>query len=128
MRWYHRIGFVIVLLAGFALRFWHLGHASLWIDEIWTDYWTQASLLKSLDLILEIGNQTPLYFTLLHFFPNDIELMLRLPSALMGGIGIALIIRVVAQLWKDYDAALFAGALVAFNPYHIWLSRMARPY
>jgi mannosyltransferase len=112
----------LILLVGFGLRVWELGSASLWIDEIWTEYRMRAKL------VLESGNQTPLYFTVLHFFPNNTEFLLRLPSAIMGMAGIGLLIFVVVQLYQRFDLALVAGALLAVNPYHVWLSRMARPY
>ena len=118
----------LILLVGLGLRVWKLGSASLWIDEIWTEYWMRASLVKSWKLILEIGNQTPLYFTILHFFPNNTQFLLRLPSAIFGTAGIGLLMVVAVQLYHRYDLALLSGALLAVNPFHVWLSRMARPY
>ncbi len=119
---------LLILLAAFAIRVWDLGGASLWLDEIWTEYQTHTSLDASLKIILETGNQTPLYFTAIHYFPNDTDFLLRWPSALLGVIGVALMLRVVARVYGDYQMALLAGAMLAFNPYHIWLSRMAKPY
>ncbi|HVO70803.1 MAG TPA: hypothetical protein VMT24_12205, partial [Aggregatilineaceae bacterium] len=106
----------LILLVGLAVRVWQLGSASLWIDEIWTEYWMRASLVKSWKLILEIGNQTPLYFTILHFFPNNTAFLLRLPSAIMGAAGVGLLMFVVVRLYKRYDLALVSGALLAVSP------------
>jgi mannosyltransferase len=53
---------------------------------------------------------------------------LRLPSALLGLLGIALTIFMVVQLYHSREMALWAGALLAVNPFHVWLSRTARPY
>jgi len=119
---------LLILLAAFAFRVWTLASSSLWIDEIWTDYQTHTPLDVSFRLMLESGSQTPLYFAAVHYFPSDNDLLLRWPAALMGVLGVALMMRVVRQLYGDGQIALIAGALVATNPYHIWLSRTARPY
>ena len=81
----------LIVLVGLVVRVWKLGRASLWIDEIWTEYWMQASLSKTWDFILEIGNHVPLYFTILWALPNEGAFWLRFPSAVMGTIGIVVL-------------------------------------
>ena len=39
-----------------------------------------------------------------------------------------MMIFMVVQLYQDREMALWAGALMAVNPFHVWLSRTARPY
>jgi uncharacterized membrane protein len=119
---------ILIFLTGFVLRMWNLGYASLWSDEVLTAGRAQLPLEQSMKSILSAGNQTPTYFMLLRLFPNQTEDMLRLPSVLLGMISIALIIFITIRLYKSYDLALWVGALMAANPYHIWLSRTARPY
>ena len=126
-RWFIWIAFAIVMVS-LGIRLWDLGHNSLWIDEIWTDSWMEASFGESLDLILENAVQPPLYFSIMYPFPNDGENALRLPSALMGAGGVALSIWLCAILYERRFFALLIGAMLAVNPYHIWLSRTARPY
>lgn len=118
----------VILLAGFALRVWDLGGPSLWADEVMTEYRVQAPLAESLENILKTIDQTPFFFMLLRLFPSDNELLLRLPAALLGVLGTALLIRVTRRLYHDDALALWAGAWLAFNPYHVWLSRTARAY
>jgi uncharacterized membrane protein len=77
---------------------------------------------------VQTGNQTPLYFWSLRLFPTSTDALLRLPSALLGLLGIGLMIFVVVRLYHDREMALWAGALLAVNPFHVWLSRTARPY
>jgi 4-amino-4-deoxy-L-arabinose transferase-like glycosyltransferase len=77
---------------------------------------------------MSAGNQTPLYFWSLRLFPNSTDALLRLPSALLGLVGIGLTIFVVQKLYQDREMALWVGALLAVNPFHVWLSRTARPY
>jgi uncharacterized membrane protein len=118
----------LIVLAGLVLRVWALGRASLWYDEIVTELYAQAPFSRFFTMVLEIGNHMPLYFALMHLFPTSSELWLRLPSALVGVAGIVVLMGVTVRLYKNYDLALIAGGLLAFNPYHIWLSRTARPY
>jgi len=121
-------GAALILLVGFVLRMWNLGSASLWTDEVLTAVRASVSLRDSFNSILSTGNQTPIYFISLQLLPSFDETLLRLPSALMGLFGIALLMFVAVRLYGRYELALWAGALLAVNPYHVWLSRTARPY
>jgi uncharacterized membrane protein len=49
-------------------------------------------------------------------------------GARLGLAATALIIFVVARLYHDRERALWAGLLLAVNPFDVGLSRMARPY
>jgi len=117
-----------VFLGGLGLRLWKLGSASLWFDEAVTDFGLRRPSDRFYVLILESGTELPLYFTMLRPLPTQIETLLRLPSVFFGIIGIILIIFIVIKLYRQFDLALLAGALLAFSPFHIWLSRTARPY
>jgi hypothetical protein len=125
---YFIIGVVLIMVVALVLRTWNLGGASLWTDEALTALRAQAPLQESLASIVQTGNQTPLYFWSLRLFPNSTDALLRLPSALLGLLGIGLMIFVVVRLYHDREMALWAGALLAVNPFHVWLSRTARPY
>ena len=120
---------LLIVLVGLGLRFWHLGAVSLWDDESLTKVRAETPLdefVKSMQI--SDTSQVPLYYLMLHLFPTDTPFELRLPSAVAGTLGILLIIFVAIRLYGDYNLALIAGALLALNPYHIWLSRTARPY
>jgi mannosyltransferase len=119
---------LLILWAGFALRTWHLGAASLWIDEVVTANRAHSFLADSLGSIIGAGNQVPFYYLLMRSFPTHNEFLLRLPSALAGTLSIALIMLIADRLYRDQSLTLLAGALLAFSPLHIWLSRMARSY
>ncbi len=118
----------LIVLAGAALRFYDLGGPSLWIDEVYTDILAHASLEDTLLIVRDLGNQAPLYYVLLHAYPTGSEFALRSFSALLGVLGIVGTIWTGARLYRSPWLALSAGALLAFNPYHIWLSRTARVY
>ncbi len=117
-----------VLLVGFGLRVWELAQPSLWADEIMTEYRAQAPLGEALENTLQTIDQTPLFFLTMRLFPNGNEFLLRLPVALGGVLGVALIMGVARRLFRSDALALWAGAWLTVNPYHVWLSRTARHY
>ncbi|MCZ7540391.1 MAG: glycosyltransferase family 39 protein [Anaerolineae bacterium] len=118
----------LIVVVGAALRLYDLGGPSLWVDEVYTATLAHASLGDMLLMVRDLGNQAPLYYLLLHAYPNASDFALRSFSALMGVLGIAGTIWAVARLYRSPWLALGAGLLLALNPYHIWLSRTARVY
>jgi len=121
-------GALLIMIIGLVLRIWNLGEASLWTDEVLTAFRAQASFSDSLDSIIAAGNQTPGYYWTLRLFPTHTETLLRLPSVAWGVVGIALAMFVVRRYYHDRELALWVGALLAVNPFHVWLSRTARAY
>lgn len=119
---------VMLLLVGMVVRAWDLGEVSFWGDEITTRQRAVGSLHDTIDHISRGGVHFLPYFASLHLFPTDNELLLRMPSVFMALLGVALMIRAVRFLSGEWGLALIAGALLALNPYHIHLTRMARPY
>jgi mannosyltransferase len=117
-----------LMLLGAALRTWSLGDDSLWSDETFTAFFADAPAAEFFDLLLTDGVHVPLYFILMRFVPTDTDLMLRLPSLLLGIAGIPLLAAATRHLYGRRDLALLAALLLACNPYHVWFSRMARPY
>ncbi len=118
----------LVLLGGAFLRLWHLGSASLWTDENFTVFFAHAPADNFFDFLLIDGVHVPFYFMVMRLFPAESDLLLRLPSAFFGILSIAVMMGAVERLYGSTRLALWAGALLAFNPYHIWYSRSARPY
>jgi uncharacterized membrane protein len=125
---YYISSVLMVIAVGVALRLWNLGSAHLWTDEAWTANRVHEGLKESLANIMAVHNHGPAYFLLLRVLPNSTDALLRLPSAVLGLAAIALIIFVVARLYHDRERALWAGLLLAVNPFDVGLSRMARPY
>ena len=117
-------------LGGAALRLWHLGAKSLWLDEgatvalartswrhfAWVWWHGEASL------------QT-IYFLLMRAWVHGglSEAWLRLPSALFGIASIPLLYIVARKLMAE-PAALAAAALLAVSPAHVYYSQEARGY
>jgi 4-amino-4-deoxy-L-arabinose transferase-like glycosyltransferase len=125
---YFALRFVLIILAGFIVRIWNVGRASLWTDEALTALRAQTSFQTSLNSIFSAGNQSPVYYMVLRLFPNSTDLQIRLPSVFFGCAGIALLMLVILWLYQNYDLALWGGALLAVNPFHVWMSRTARAY
>ncbi|MCZ7538410.1 MAG: glycosyltransferase family 39 protein [Anaerolineae bacterium] len=117
-----------ILLIAFALRMISLGDDSLWSDEAFTVFFADAPAGEFVPLLLTDGVHVPLYFALMRALSTGSDLMLRWPSVLLGVGGIALMIRVTLRLYSNRSLALWAGLLLACNPYHVWFSRQARPY
>lgn len=118
----------LIVVVGAALRLYDLGGPSLWIDEVFTEVRASVPLDETLLLVRDSGNQTPLYYVLLHAYPTGSDFALRSFSALLGVLGIAGMMWAVVRLYRSPWLTLGAGALLALNPYHIWLSRTARVY
>jgi uncharacterized membrane protein len=126
-RWFWPLAALIVL-AGAVLRFYDLGGPSLWVDEVYTVILAHTSLDDTLLIVRDLGNQAPLYYMLLHAYPTGSDFALRSFSALLGVLGIVGMIWAIERLYRSPWLALGAGALLAFNPYYVWLSRTARVY
>lgn len=125
---YYHLWVALILLGAAVLRLWELGRASLWIDENFTAFFAHAPADKFFEFLLIDGVHVPFYFMVMRLFPADPDFLLRLPSALMGVVSVALLMGIVQQFYGNSRWALWAGALLAFNPFHIWYSRAARPY
>ncbi len=125
--WY-RVGVVLIALASLIPRLWKLGDTALWTDEVLTTLRVQIPLSRSLEAILAVGNQMPLYYFSLRLLPASSPAWLRMPSVFLGLLSILLLIHLVHVLYDDRRMALLVGALVAANPLHVMLSRTARYY
>ena len=62
---YYFPALTLILLASAAVRFWQLGLANLWTDEVTTALRVHAPMNVAIDSLSVAGNQTPLYFLLL---------------------------------------------------------------
>lgn len=118
----------VIVLAGLALRLYDLGGPSLWIDEALTHFRARLSLGDALDFLRQTPNQLPLYYVTMQVYPHDSEFWLRSSAVLAGMLGVVLAMVMVRDVAGRDDLALALGALAAFSPYHVWLSRTARTY
>ncbi len=125
-----------VILLAFALRLLGLGYKSLWIDEADSIYFAQR--LWSALLFRLCDPHPPGYYALLKVFidlAGASEVVVRLPSALAGGLSVAVVARLGRELagllpatWVPRRWGWFSAALLAVAPLHIWYSQEARMY
>ena len=125
---------VLVLTAitvlGAALRLWHLGSKSLWLDEGATVALARMSW-RHFAWVWWHGeaNLQTIYFLLMRGWIHlgASEAWIRLPSALFGIASIP-VMYLVARKFMAQAPALAAAALLALNPTHIYYSQEARSY
>jgi uncharacterized membrane protein len=128
-RWAFVVLTVIVAL-GFALRAWHLGAESLWLDEAhsilqakawWKTIWVLSTLVEP---------NPPLYFTLLKFWLHafgDSEAAARSMSVLFGTLTIVMVF-IFARRAGGTRLALAAAGIAATSPMLVIYSRDTRGY
>ena len=116
------------LVAAF-LRFFHLGHQSLWIDEAIMWYSTGVGTPLTIAGLLE-KTHGPLHATVLAAWcgiAGDSEWALRMPSA-VAGVAAVPAMAWLAALWLGRTAVPAAAWLTAGSPFLVWYSQEARSY
>ena len=120
----------LILALGLALRAWHLGGTSLWLDEAhsiglarlwWKQLWIFAA---------HVDPNPPLYFTLLKFWLRafgDSEIAVRSLSVLFGVIGIGAAF-LLGRIAGGRTLGLAAAALIATSPVLVLYNRDTRGY
>ncbi len=123
----------VVVLAGivglgFFFRVYNLAQESLWLDEAHSLTIARMSLDSQLAWLAN-SDHPPLYFLLLHFWQRfgASEFWLRLPSAIIGTMGIFAIYALARTLF-DGVSALMAALLLAISSVHVWYSQEVRSY
>ncbi|MBL8591247.1 MAG: glycosyltransferase family 39 protein [Devosia sp.] len=120
---------VVILVVAVLLRFPGLGEQSLWRDEAATWLQVNGSLA---DVIARTAtdNYPPLY-NLLAWISVQLfggaEWVLRLPSAVLGVLNVALLYGLGTRI-GGRGVGLIAAALLTLSGYHVWYSQEARMY
>jgi uncharacterized membrane protein len=117
----------VLLVLAFAVRSYHLGDASLWIDEVATIKWADIPIL---DWSARSREPTPpLYYSFMQLvlYLGHSEFMLRLPSVLFGTATIAIIFLAARQIGGS-PAAFSASLILALSFHNIEYSQEARAY
>ena len=112
-----------------ALRAFHLGAQSLWIDELFT--WMSADVGRPFALATLLENiHGPLYSLAVHLgggWLGDAEWALRLPSFVCGVATVPALAWLAAR-WLGRAEAVWAAWLAAGSPFLVWYSQEARGY
>jgi hypothetical protein len=121
-----------ITLAAAGLRLFRLGEWSLWIDEAHT----LRDVLKPAPQFWEENSGYPLSYLLLRglvpdgplpLLPSLREDWLRLPFAFFGILSVPLL-ALIGRPILGARASLFAAALLAVSPWHLYWSQNARGY
>lgn len=119
------IGLAVLLAAG--LRFWNLGAASLWVDEMHT---LHVADRPALDVLRFPDESPPLNYLVIHFAIavfGTTEWGLRVVPALLSTASVALMAPIARRV-AGSRAVLPAMLMLAVAPLHIHLGREARTY
>ena len=122
---------LIVLVLAATLRLSLLGSKSLWFDESSSVYFAHLPTEKLWHLgWSQPEPHPPLYYHILSYWVDwfgDSETSVRLPSALVSLVAVALIYVLGRRLF-NYRVGALAAALLAISPLHIWYAQEARMY
>ncbi|HSN74291.1 MAG TPA: glycosyltransferase family 39 protein [Anaerolineae bacterium] len=119
----------LVMLLAAALRFFRIGHQSLWADEGNSAAMAGRSLAE-ISARAAADIHPPGYYWLLALWSRifgDGEAALRALSALWGILLVWLVYQIVSRLF-DRRTALVAAFFAAINPFLIYYSQEARMY
>ena len=120
-----------VVVVALALRLYHLGAQSFWIDEISVTKFVRSGHLLS-DLRDRGGPfEPPLHFLSVFaalWLPIGLESAARVPAALAGVLEVLALILLTREATGRRAPAVVAGALLAVAPYAVRYSQEARYY
>jgi len=129
---------LILLLAitvvGGALRAFHLGNQSLWIDEAFSVWMARQPVLEMLPWLVRIDQHPPLYYLLLRLWvrigdalgwtvpPRSAAAWARALSALASTLNIPVLYALGRRL-AGRQVGLLASLVLALSPFHIYLAQ-----
>jgi len=122
------IYFISVVIVGTVLRIFSLSQHDFWFDEAFS-YHIARLPVKDLIAVTLTDNNPPIYYLLLHYILkiSDNEIVLRLPSLILGILAIPLVyIALKEQINKK--AAIIAASLFSVSPLAIYTAAEARPH
>lgn len=119
----------LATLAALLVRFYRLGHQSLWVDESFT--WELIAPGRGLHFWPQIlaAYQGPLYHAAawLAVRLDPTVAALRAPSALAGVAAVPIVGLLAGRLFGSASGRL-AALLLAASPFHVWYSQEGRGY
>lgn len=125
-----RAALAALVALGAVPRFFRIGEESLWIDEAYSLRLATASGFGEIARATAGDVHPPLYYWLLHLWGGvfgDSVAALRAMSAVASLATIPLV-HAIARPFAGGSGALFAAALFAISPYHVWYAQEMRMY
>ena len=123
-------GLAMIMLLGAFLRFYTIGVKTIWLDEAFSIWVADHSLLSGWSWLIRIDQHPPLYYSLLHFWQmilGDEQGNVRAFSALCSTLTIPFFYG-ASRRWIDTRTALIAAFLLAISPIHVRYAQEARMY
>lgn len=121
---------LLVIPLGAFLRIYGLGDKTVWLDEAFSIWIADHSLLELWQWLIKIDQHPPLYYTLLSFwqsFFGDLQGTVRLLSALFSITALPFFYGGARRL-VDPWSALIATFILAIAPFHVNFAQEARMY
>ena len=119
-----------ITLVGGWLRVLLLAGKGMWLDETFSVWLANQSVLDMLQWIVKIDQHPPLYYLLLHYWialTGDTPYDVRLLSALFG-TGTIPIIYLIGKRKSGVVAGLAAAIFLALSPLNIYFAQETRMY
>lgn len=121
---------IAITLIGGWLRVFLLGNKGMWLDETFSVWLANHSVLDMMQWIIKIDQHPPLYYLLLHYWIahyGDTPYYARLFSALFGTITIP-IIYLIGKRISGVLVGLTAAVFMCFSTFNIYYAQEARMY
>lgn len=121
---------IAITLIGGWLRVFLLGNKGMWLDETFSVWLANHSVLDMMQWMIKIDQHPPLYYLLLHYWIahyGDTPYYARLFSALFGTITIP-IIYLIGKRISGVLVGLAAAVFMCFSTFNIYYSQEARMY
>ncbi len=121
---------VVITLMGGGLRVILLDSKGMWLDETFSVWLANHSVVDMLHWIVRIDQHPPLYYFLLHYWialNGDTPYDVRLLSGLFGA-GTIPIIYLIGKRMSGAMMGFAAAVILALSPFHIYFAQETRMY
>jgi mannosyltransferase len=121
---------ILITLIGGGVRVLLLDSKGMWLDETFSVWLANHSVLDMLQWIVRIDQHPPLYYLLLHAWialKGDTPYAVRLLSVLFGA-GTIPIIYLIGKRISGVVMGLAAAVLLALSPFHLYFAQETRMY
>ena len=125
--------FLIFLIVGIVLRFYNLNYDDFWFDEIATFWVSEPSInfSESINRNIQIEGSLFIYNFIVYFLNNLFgyePINIRLYSVFFGTLSIIVFLFLCKNIFKSYNACIFATSLFCLNIFLIRYSQEGRMY
>jgi hypothetical protein len=121
---------ILITLIGGGLRVLFIGNKGMWLDETFSVWLANHSVVDMLQWIARIDQHPPLYYLLLHYWialNGDTPYYARLLSALFGA-GTIPVIYLIGKRMSGVAVGLAAAVFLALSPFNIYYAQETRMY